>query len=246
MLEQARDDAASRRDLPREQLAWFSLRVGDFALRSGRLRDAERAYRDGLRAYPDDYRILGAMARLAAVRHRWREAVDYGDRAIAVALDPATLGLASDAHEALGDTAKAAEYRQVMEVALSNQSGPFHPAWSLFLLDHGRRVQEVLARATAELRTRQDIYTYDVYAWALHRANRDSEARTAMARALSQGTRDALLFYHAGMIEHALQSDDAARRWLREALSVNPPFHPTQVAVARATLDTLERRAWRQ
>jgi hypothetical protein len=51
-----------------------------------------------------------------------------------------------------------------------------------------------------------------------------------------------VLFYHAGMIELALGNVGGARFWLREALAVNPHFDPWQVAVARATLDSLERR----
>ena len=242
ILERAQADARKRRDLPREQVAWFSLRVGDLALRTGRLHDAAKAYREGLRVFPDDYRIWGALARLAALRHRWREAAEDADRAIAIALDPSALAVAIEAYQALGEGAQAEEYLRAMEGAVFDQPGPLHPGWSLFLLDQGRRVGDVLARAESDLEVRRDIYTYDVYAWALHRAGRQAEARRAIARALSRGTRDAVLFYHAGMIELALGNVGGARFWLREALAVNPHFDPWQVAVARATLDSLERR----
>jgi tetratricopeptide (TPR) repeat protein len=226
-------------DLPAEQEAWFYYRVGDLELRTGRLAAAERAFAGGLAVEPNDYRILGGMARLEAVRHRPARAAEYGERAIAVVLDPATLGVVSDAYAALGDRAKSEEYARAMEVAVAGQPGPYHRAWSLFLLDHGRRVPEVLAKAQEELATRRDIYGYDLVAWALHKAGRDGEASAAMRQALRLGTRDALLFYHAGMIERALGHGPAAERYLEAALATNPSFHPTQPAEARATLDSL-------
>ena len=67
-------------------------------------------------------------------------------------------------------------------------------------------------KAREEIAARQDIYGWDLLAWALHQNGRDGEAAPAMARALALGTRDAMLFYHAGMIERALGDRDAARR----------------------------------
>jgi hypothetical protein len=57
--------------------------------------------------------------------------------------------------------------------------------------------------------------------------------------ALAQGTRNATLRYHAGMIEHAVGNDVAARRWLRDALALDPHFDVVQAPVARATLRSL-------
>jgi len=231
--------AMARRDLPREELAWFWLRVGDLHLRGGRPAAADRAYASGLAAHPDDYRLLAARTHLAAVRGHWQEAIDDGSRAIAVSLDPATLGTMSDAYAALGDTARAAEFARTMEIAVSRQPGAYHRAWSLFLLDHDRRIGDVLAMARRELRTRRDIYGYDVLGWALHHAGRDAEARRAMQTALALGTRDAMLFYHAGMIERALGHRAAARELLSRALATNAYFHPTQPDSARRVLAAL-------
>src|SRR6185369_11152197 len=96
--------------LPREQVAWFHLRAGDIELRAGRFGAADSAYRAGLTAHAGDYRILAALSHLAAVQQHWREAIDYGDQAVAANLDPATLGILSDAYAALGDSARSEEY----------------------------------------------------------------------------------------------------------------------------------------
>lgn len=236
--------AAQRQSsLPREQLAWFWLRVGDVELRTGRPRAADSAYRAGLAAHPGDYRLLSALARTAAVQGRWRAAIAHGEQAIAVALDPATLGTLSDAYAATGDSAKSAEYARTLDVVVLNQPGAYHRAWSLFLLDHDRHVATVARKVRDEIRTRRDVYGYDLLAWSLHKQGRDHEAARAMKLALGQGTQDALLFYHSGMIQRALGDTTGARAQLTRALQVNPYFEPRGPDVARATLASLSTAA---
>ena len=242
LLRQAREEARRRVDLPVEQVAWYQLRLGDLALRYGHLDEARRELETGLKVAPGDYRLLGTLARLEAARHRWREAIGYGEQAIARVLDPATLGIVGEAYAATGDSSKAEEYYHTMEVVVLQQPGAFHRAWSLFLLDHDRGVSQVLGKVREELETRRDIYGYDLLAWALHKSGRDANAREAMAHALALGTRDAMLLYHAGMIERALGADDSARHYLRSALETNRYWHPSQPAQARAVLDSLEAR----
>jgi len=241
LLREALEQARRRHGMPREQLAWFHLRLGDLALRTGHLGEAERQLDAGLSILPDDYRLLGTLARLQAARHRWRAAAATGELAVAHALDPATLGLLSDAWRAIGDSAKASEYDRAMALSVSRQPGAYHRAWSLYLLDHGRDVQTVLANVRRELETRRDIYGYDLLAWALHASGRNDEARAPMARALALGTQDAMLYYHAGMIALATGDTAAARSRLRHALAINSWWHPTQPTQARAVLDSLSR-----
>lgn len=208
--------------MPHEQLAWYWLRVGDVELRTGHPRAADSAYGAGLAAHPHDYRLLSALAHSAALQQRWRAAVDYGEQAIGETLDPATLGVLSDAYAALGDTVKSAEYAHVLDVAVLKQPGAYHRAWSLFLLDHGRHTATVARKIRDELRTRRDVYAYDLLAWSLHTQGRDAAAAVAMAQALREGTQDAQLFYHAGVIERALGHADLARQALDRARAVNP------------------------
>jgi tetratricopeptide (TPR) repeat protein len=211
-----------RRDVPAEQKAWFWLRIGDLQFRRGNIGEAASDYQRGLAAHPDDYRLLTAMAKLEGARHEWQRAIDYGERAVAVSFDPATLGVMSDAYAALGDSAKADELAHAMEIAVSKQATAYHREWSLFLLNHGLRVTEVLAKTKEELKTRQDIYGYDALAWALHASGRDREARDAMRHALALGTQDAMLFYHASVIDRTLGRHDAAVAELERARTLNP------------------------
>ena len=233
-----------RDDLPREQVAWFHYRLGDLELRSGRLDAADSAFRAGLAIFPEDYRILGALARLAAARGDWPSSIDYGSRAIAIQLDPTVLGTMSDAYAALGDTAQAAQYAAAMSINALRQPGPIHRAWGMFVLDHGtpRDVDRVLAKTRAEARTRHDVYGADLLAWALYRKGRYDEAGAASARALAQHTEDAQLHYHAGMIALARGDSGAALAQLEEAMHLAPAFSPSQSPVARRALESLRAR----
>jgi len=92
------------------------------------------------------------------------------------------------------------------------------------------------------LQRRHDIYTYDTLAWVYDKNGRYADAWKAMEQALHLGTRDALLFFHAGMIAHGLGKREQARDYLHQALTLNPHFHLIQTEVAQRMLTELESR----
>jgi tetratricopeptide (TPR) repeat protein len=237
LLRSALDQASGRHGMPRSQIAWFHWRLGDLALRHGRPDEAQRELEAGLALVPQDHRLLDGMARVAAARGRWRDAVGFGERAIARTLDPATLGLLSMSWGMLGEGARSAQYEHAMDSAVRQQPNTLNRQWALLRLDRGRAIAEVLARAREETRTRRDIYAWDLLAWALYRNGNIREALDASANALAMGTRNASLYFHAGMIAAAAGDTTLARRRLREALEINPHWHPTQPSEARAILN---------
>ncbi|MEO5815065.1 MAG: tetratricopeptide repeat protein [Gemmatimonadaceae bacterium] len=184
-------------EVPREQLAWYWLRVGDVELRARNFVAADSAYRSGLAAHVDDYRLLSAVAHSALLQKKYQRAITFGEKALSVTLDPATLGILSDAYAASGDSARSEEYAHVLDVVVLKQPGAYHRAWSLFLLDHDRHLSTVSRKIREEMRTRKDVYAYDLLAWSLHKQGRNREAADAMTIALSQGTQDPQLQHHA-------------------------------------------------
>ena len=58
-----------------------------------------------------------------------------------------------------------------------------------------------------------------------------------MKSAMQLGTRDALLYYHAGMISQALGENRQAAQDLSQALAINPHFDLLQAHIARLTLN---------
>lgn len=237
--------ADTRGDIPNEQVAWFHYRLADMEMRNGKFRRARKEFERGLEIEPADYRILGGLAKLSLLEDKPDRAIAYAERGIAIKLEPAALAILSEAFLAKGDTAAAEEISRTMDVVVRGQPGAYHRGWSLSLLDHGRRPAEVNRNALSELATRKDIYGYDVVAWSFYRLGRHREAAEYMRHALRLGTRDPVLYYHAGMIEEALGNSREAAGFLRAALKINPRFDLFQARIAKATLDSLTTEAVR-
>ena len=211
LLTRAIDRVSKRDDLPREQAAWFNYRLGELELREGHFTAADSAFRAGLIINPEDMRVLSGLTRLEVARGQWQRAIDYGARATAVQLDPATVGAMSTAYAAIGDSVQSASFAKAMSVSALTQPGAIHRAWGLFLLDHGTAAdrRKVLRLARAEIKDRRDVYGYDLLAWALFRAGKTDEARVEMSRALAQNTQDVMLREHARMLgaQHTLATN---------------------------------------
>src|SRR5438034_11113508 len=98
---------------------------------------------------------------------------------------------------------------------------------------------EAYDSAAREYEVRRDIYGADAVAWTALKAGKLAEAQTAIKEALRLGTKDAKLFYHAGMIARAAGDKGAARDYLQRALKLNPQFDPLQAQIAKKTLEEL-------
>lgn len=186
--------------LSREQRAWFELRVAEFDLRYGNLGEADQALARGFAISPGDYRLHAVAARLDLARRRWNAAADHAGQSLDAHFDPAALALLAQAERGQGDSAAAGQAVNAMVAAIRGQPGAWHRAWSLALLDEGREMDAVLAQARRDLEEREDVYGWDLLAWALHRTGNEPAARDAMQRALSTGIRDPQVLAHAAVI----------------------------------------------
>jgi tetratricopeptide (TPR) repeat protein len=235
LLYAAADLATYRSDLPREQRAWFHLRIAEHELKHGRLDEVENAVRAGLRIDPGDFRLVSLLVRLETQRGRFEEAIAYG-KMVGDAADLRTLGTIGDAYAELGDTESAELYfRRVEEEAAANPE-PFNRQWTQFLLDHDRHIAETLAILQDEIEERRDVLGYDLLAWALFKSGDIPAAQEAMKQALRTGIREPSFFFHAGMIELAAGNRAAAEGHFRNALDINSSFHPVFARAAREAL----------
>lgn len=232
VLRRAVDDTRSA-DLPREQMAWFHLRMADLELRSGRLRVAERALKAALLAAPEDGRLWAARARLHALDGKWRDvlrAVERaGDRA-----DIATTALAGDAYAALGDSALALKAWDAAEAQARANPEPFNRQWTLFRLEHGVALAETRELLEREIAIRQDVYGWDQLAYARYLTGDLAGAGAAIREAMRTGAQDAGLLYRAAIIARARGDSVSARLLARQALGLNPVFHHRYATEARA------------
>lgn len=227
--------AMYRSDLPREQVAWFYLRIAEHELKHGRLAESEQAVRRGLQIEPGDFRLVSVLVRLEMQRGRYDEAIAYGEM-VGDAADLRTLAAIGDAHAALGDRNAAERYYRAVEASAAENPEPFNRQWTQFRLDHDRHVSETLAILQEEIEVRRDVLGYDLLAWALFRSGDIPEAQEAMKMALRTGIQDPNFYFHAGMIEQAAGNEAAAELNFRRALEINRSFHPVFARVAREAL----------
>lgn len=227
--------ALYRGDLPREQVAWFQLRLADHQIRFGEFDTARQTIATGLVEEPNDYRLISLLARIEALHGNWRGAIAIGER-LGDAADLRTLALVGDAHAALGDSAAAEQWYQRLEESVAERPEPFNRQWSQFRVDHRRNLPEMVALLRRESAERPDMLGHDLLAWALYQSGDYAGARDAITRALDVGTQEGTLYFHGGMIELALGNRDAGRRYLRHALDINPRFHHVYAPEARRIL----------
>lgn len=227
-------------------LAFYPYLQGFIAFQAGDLALAGAAYQAALADWPGSYLALEGLARVRAAQGQTDAAIGLLQRAIAIVPQPQSLSELGDLYALTGRPVLAEQqYATVRAIAglQALQAQVFNRQLVLFDVNHGRSLAEALSLAQRELAVRQDVYGWDADAWALLANGRAAEAESAMREALSQGTHDSLLDYHAGMIAHALGDDAQAASLLRSALERNAGFDPLQATRARALLATIQARS---
>lgn len=236
LMRRALDDAAT----PAER-AFALYYLGELKRTAGDAHGALREQELGLRADPAYPDLLEGKARAeAALGMRAAAAHDYA-AVVGRVPQPAYLVEAGDYFRSIGERAQAARAYRLFEVenrlfAASGVQLDTDP--TLFYADHGKP-RLALRYGTAGIRIRPFLEMADAYAWALHANHRDRAALRWVRTARATGMRNALLAFHAGMIERALGLRRAAIADLALALRINPAFDPLRAPQARRALHDL-------
>ncbi len=245
-LMQSAVTAGTEARLPAENLAWLYFELGEYEFQAGDVGAANNAYLTALNIHPGDYRALAGLGKLRGNQGRYAEAIKLYQAAIAVVPMPIYVAELGDMYSKAGNPTEARKQYQLVEYIglLGHINQVLHNRdLALFYADHDIKLDESLALARKEFEVRHDIYTWDALAWALYKNGKYQEASEAMDHALQPGTRDASLFFHAGMIASRLGQTNQAKDRLQTALSINPQFHVIYSGVARQQLKTLQDQA---
>jgi tetratricopeptide (TPR) repeat protein len=90
-----------------------------------------------------------------------------------------------------------------------------------YFADVARNPSEAMRIARLETSRRRDAPTLEAYAWALLANERTAEAWREMETALAVGIRDAVSFYHAGVIAEKAGDTSTAKKYFRMSLETN-------------------------
>jgi tetratricopeptide (TPR) repeat protein len=225
-----------------ERASWYEVRLGDLEFGRGRLDAAEFHYRRAMSIFDGSYQALAGLGRVHAAQGRFTEAIGLYERAVSVVPQPDLVAALGDLYAITGRPELADERYELVEaigsLAASNRQ-VYDRQLAMFYADHDGNLDAALDLAMAEIEVRKDVFGYDALAWTLHKNDRNREAARAIEEALRLGTRDASLFFHAGMIYDALGREARAMRFLERSLALNPGFSPLQAGTARSTLERL-------
>jgi len=216
-------ESASPRDP--ESAAWAWTRLAAYELQAGRLGEASKAAETALLHQPDYAAALLAQGRTLLAMKRPSAATVVLRRAAELNPLPEYQWTLADALrvQGLADEAEAIE----RELTTGGVAGDPRTL-SLYLATRRTDPDKALALAEEELRTRADVFTLDAHAWALAAAGRVAEAREVIGRALAEGTEDARIFLHAGVIHAAAGQRREARRWLSKAERLRATLLPSE------------------
>jgi tetratricopeptide (TPR) repeat protein len=221
-----------------ESGAWCRVHLGLELLNNGQSAEAEREFDTALAHFPDYYLALAAKARVRTAAGDTTAALEYYQRAQERVPLPDTAAARGDLLAQLGRADEARreyELTEFIERSGANAS-TYSRQLALFLADHDLKLDEALAIARRERAARADIYTADVLAWCLYKKGMLAEAQTALDEAMRLGTRDARLYYHAGVIAAARGDARQSQKYLQLALRTDPTFNVLQAADARVKL----------
>jgi len=227
----------------RESVAWYLLRVGDMYFNMGQIKESGAYYEASLRVFENYHLALAGLGKVRAAQGKYDEAIDYYQRAINIVPQPDFLAALGDIYMLTDQTDEAQlQYKTVEYIGklaeLNKQI--YNRQLANFYSGHDLHVKEALRLALAELESRKDIYGYDAAAWAYYKNGKFEEAQSLMNQAMDLGTRDAYLYYHAGMIALRLRDEAQAREYLEQALTINPHFSILHPDEARTILETLQ------
>ncbi len=224
----------------REAQAWCLTHLGDEYFKVGKFAEAEKQYDSALQVFPNYHFGLAGKGRARAAAGDLENAVKFYTEAQTRV--PATLTIISlgDIYAKTGNVEKAKEQYDLAVFIEQKLGNIDQRTLALLWADQNVKLDEALAVAEKEHNTRKDVYTADIYAWCLYKKGNFEEAKKISREAMRLKTKNALFFYHAGMIEKSLGDRKAAKDLLQKALQLNPSFDTLQAEQAQTALAELK------
>ncbi|MCA1636979.1 MAG: tetratricopeptide repeat protein [Acidobacteria bacterium] len=232
--------ARSANPSDREAQAWCLTTLGDEYFKIGKYNEAEQEYEKALKILPDYHYALAGKGNARAAKSDYEGAINFYTQAQKKVPLTETVIALGDVYTKIGkpeEAQKQYELAEFIEQKLGDSSDRRRLA--LLWADRDVKLDSALEIAGREHEKRKDIYTADIYAWTLYKKGQFQEAKAAINEAMRLKTKDARIFYHAGMIEKALGNKKEATRFLQMALRTNPSFDILQAEKAKIALQEL-------
>ncbi len=225
--------------MDKEAQSWCLVFLGNELFNIGRYEEAERQYDGALKILPDYHLALAGKGHARAAAGDYENAIKFLTQTQTRVPTTEVVIALGDVYAKSGNAEKAAEQYKLAEFIEQKLGNLDQRRLALLWADQDVKLDEALAIATREHAARKDVFTADVYAWCLYKKGDFPAAKTAITEAMRLKTKNALFFYHAGMIEKGLGNNKAAKNFLQKSLQTNPAFDLLQVEKAKAALQEL-------
>ncbi|HBZ72033.1 MAG TPA: hypothetical protein DEP35_20810, partial [Deltaproteobacteria bacterium] len=219
-----------------ESSAWARVKLASYQLQAGDLNRASQTVEAAMALQPGYPPALLAQGRLLLGQGKAKESLDPLRRAAERVPLPEYQWALIEALRAADRSADAdaVQARLFLRGAVNDPR-----TFALYLATTKKDVPAALHLATEELSTRADVFTFDILAWAQAAAGNVPEAQRQMRHALAEGTQDARLFFHAGVIAARAREVGAARNWLLKAAAIQATLWPSERAALAQELAAL-------
>ncbi|MEO5886532.1 MAG: tetratricopeptide repeat protein [Anaerolineales bacterium] len=226
-----------------ENTAWTRTQLGHLYFNSGNIDQAELEYVRTLNDRPGYVYALAGLGRVRAAQGKTDEAIDLLTEATNVMPLPEFVITLGDIYQANGQPdAAQQQYNLVgaIEQLFKANGTDMDMEIALFNADQDKELTSTVELARKAYANRPSIHAADVLAWALYKTGEYDEAKIYSDEALQLGTKDALKFFHAGMIAYRLDENAQAQEYLQQAIEINPHFSILYSNEALQTLDLLQ------
>jgi tetratricopeptide (TPR) repeat protein len=225
-----------------ENVAWAHVQLGNLWFGSGNLKEAEKEYGRSTETVSAYAPALAGQAKVAAARGNLRVASRLYEQAFNRMPLPEYAITLGDVYAKMGEKKEAeAQYELVrsMDKLLRANGVNTDLEIALFYADHDMDLKTSLEKARAAYKARPSIHAADALAWTLYKTGNSKEAQKYSEEALKLGTRDSLKLFHAGMISKSLGQKEQARKYLEQAIDLNPHFSLLYSGEAADALESL-------
>ncbi len=235
---------AFRHRLPKENIAWAEVILGSLYFNKGDIKNAEVHYLKSLSHLDNYYLALEHLAEINAVRGNYQNAVKIY-KAVLELNPSADFHVAiADVYEKMGNEEKSKEHYDIAkdkyESYLDSGFYGYLDHHVSFFADNEIDLDKALALAKKDLEMKQDVFTYDTVAWVYYKLGDYKKALKYSKMSLKHGTKDAGIFFHAGMINYKAGNLTDAKKYLSLSLQTNPYFDMNSPAEARAVIKTID------
>lgn len=210
-----------------ESRSWTLYQLGLLQFTTGDLQAASGNFDRAEAEFPGYVYALAGQARIASANGDYAKAAGLLEKATSRMPLPEFVILLGDTYQAAGRQADAdRQYAlvRVMTALFASNGVDTDLELAIFDLDHTPNPSATLEQLKVLYANRPTTKAADALAWAYYLTGDIDNARIHAAEALRLGSQDPNMLYHAGKIAAAAGQKDEARRFLGNAMRLNPRY----------------------